>query len=979
MKASRVGGFSMPSIAITKPEISFQQYGEITLIGNKDMIDPKIKANKVYGADAYTTRYPSISYEVKNTKPIKEIVSKMPVSNSIVYELVYDINNDGDAYLYENRNIRLMFAHQKGADIFKTVETDIAKPVIDFVREVEGYDHLSIRDNDDVKTKLGKIIADNLSDKHKKIYERAGLLENGVASEKLINDTFDAAKEYIRKEGQVDVYQAYINAREYITNNNLEGEIKRFARDLYEQLDVTERIFKGYTKNGTPRYVPHTLENALKEMKANKGVGIEGLSGNFGQLRARLVPEFKSIKGIKDKAHKLADNRASEEEYNKVLEQYYEISGKLEKYHKWGDDWLETRRSFNDEIVSLVRNGESESFKNLPKDLQEEIKTFAANVENIPTDYFEAKPERVIALSEFNSAVVPEGTDQKVIDLLNNSGVEVHEYADNNRMEVIQDVSRKNDLMFRAVGEIGASRALDQPNQELPTTINIDGIERSTTNSEGKPIAQTEEGIRNFWRWFGDSKVVDAEGRPLVVYHGTNKEFNSFKEGTQYFTVDKNEASGYAKERSNGLDKGTPNIISAYLKIVNPAKDDDIIAAAEQAGVDPDSDITSALANIKEVKAILEKRGFDGIGPVLDLGFESDFDEFETYATFNANQIKSATNNTGTFDPNNNDIRFRALKQPNQELPTTINIDGIERSTTNSEGKYIAQTEEGVRNFWKWFGDSKVVDEQGRPLVVYHGTSNDIDDVKKEFRSGYFTDSKSGAELFGDVISAYLNIRNAKAIDFNGGDYNSYPIGFTDQNGDFYEFNPYVEDIEFDEFLNRHLSEYDMDESDVNIEYGGDQGFSDGSSDILIALAELTGKYDGAIFKNVAMTGNNYIPFSPNQIKSVDNTGAFDPNNNDIRFRHEDSKDVTLFKYGEGGTKGVFTDSKGNLYKSLTRQENVYDNETKSFGKRDVPGETNEYEILKELQDNRNIVKVRNKVDTKQGPMFEMETLNEVD
>ena len=327
--------------------------------------------------------------------------------------------------------------------------------------------------------------------------------------------------------------------------------------------------------------------------------------------------------------------------------------------YKWGDDWLDTRRSFNDEIVSLVRNGESESFKNLPKDLQEEIKTFAANVENIPTDYFEAKPERAIAPSEFNSAVVPEGTDQKVIDLLNNSGVEVHKYSDNNRMEVIQDVSRKNDLMFRSVGEIGASRALEQSNQELPATISIDGVERSTTNSEGKPIAQTEEGVRNFWEWFGDSKVVDAEGRPLVVYHGTNKEFNSFKEGTQYFTVDKNEASGYANERSNGLDKGTPNIISAYLKIVNPAKDNDIIAAAEQAGVDPDSDITSALANIKEVKTILEKGGFDGIGPVLDLGFESDFDEFETYATFNANQIKSDTNNTGTFDPNNNDIRFR--------------------------------------------------------------------------------------------------------------------------------------------------------------------------------------------------------------------------------------------------------------------------------------------------------------------------------
>ena len=34
------------------------------------------------------------------------------------------------------------------------------------------------------------------------------------------------------------------------------------------------------------------------------------------------------------------------------------------------------------------------------------------------------------------------------------------------------------------------------------------------------------------------------------------------------------------------------------------------------------------------------------------------------------------------------------------------------------------------------------------------------------------------------------------------------------------------------------------------------------------------------------------------------------PNNSEIYALHEDSKDVTLFKYGEGGTKGVFTDSK---------------------------------------------------------------------
>lgn len=62
-------------------------------------------------------------------------------------------------------------------------------------------------------------------------------------------------------------------------------------------------------------------------------------------------------------------------------------------------------------------------------------------------------------------------------------------------------------------------------------TINIDGVTRPTTNSNGQPIAQTEEGLRNFWRWFGDSKVVDKQGRPLVVYHGTAYDFSDFDAG----------------------------------------------------------------------------------------------------------------------------------------------------------------------------------------------------------------------------------------------------------------------------------------------------------------------------------------------------------------------------------------------------------------------------------------------------------------
>ncbi len=81
-------------------------------------------------------------------------------------------------------------------------------------------------------------------------------------------------------------------------------------------------------------------------------------------------------------------------------------------------------------------------------------------------------------------------------------------------------------------------------------TIMVDGVERPAQNSEGRPIHWSEEGTRNFWRWFDEiqrrglekssspgkelrgvnslsvgaagSSTTDALGRPRVYYHGTS-------------------------------------------------------------------------------------------------------------------------------------------------------------------------------------------------------------------------------------------------------------------------------------------------------------------------------------------------------------------------------------------------------------------------------------------------------------------------
>ena len=63
-EAIKRGGLPMPSLAITKRDIPFGDFGEITLIGDKGMIDPrKSRANEVFSRDAYTVRKPVVNYE----------------------------------------------------------------------------------------------------------------------------------------------------------------------------------------------------------------------------------------------------------------------------------------------------------------------------------------------------------------------------------------------------------------------------------------------------------------------------------------------------------------------------------------------------------------------------------------------------------------------------------------------------------------------------------------------------------------------------------------------------------------------------------------------------------------------------------------------------------------------------------------------------------------------------------------------------
>ena len=121
--------------------------------------------------------------------------------------------------------------------------------------------------------------------------------------------------------------------------------------------------------------------------------------------------------------------------------------------------------------------------------------------------------------------------------------------------------------------------------KNIPEFVDIDGTERHTKNSNGDLIGDTIDKIQNFYKWFGNSKMVDSSGRPLVVYHGTGTSFKSFKPSDfgkmgagSYFTSIKSDALKYSERYGGGI------VMAVYLKceklveIENPFKTNTISA-----------------------------------------------------------------------------------------------------------------------------------------------------------------------------------------------------------------------------------------------------------------------------------------------------------------------------------------------------------------------------------------------------------------
>lgn len=341
----------------------------------------------------------------------------------------------------------------------------------------------------------------------------------------------------------------------------------------------------------------------------------------------------------------------------------------------------------------------------------------------------------------------------------------------------------------------------------------------------------TQINSKSFARWFGESKVVDSQGKPLRLYHGTGADIVAFDpslaeaslsgEATGvpgfYFSPDASVANGYARKR----EAGGNNVMPVYLALNNPVT----VNYAELIG---------GTFN----RATLEAQGFDGVNVQRD-------GETWAYIAFEPTQIKSAIGNLGTFDPANADVRLAAFERPPVDPVTALK---------------------------NWSGDNKIVGDDGLPLVVFHGTGGDITRFNPAMIGKGADDGSASTEAFwfssSELVSdMFANLTDTPSI---------MPVFIKMQ-------NPLEVDCE--EWARRYDTlhegfKYGEGRVSYNIRWfkqnAIDQARADGHDGVIFHKG-----YDGRPVEGAT----NYAVFEPTQIKSaIGNIGTYDPTNSDIRY-----------------------------------------------------------------------------------------------
>lgn len=397
----------------------------------------------------------------------------------------------------------------------------------------------------------------------------------------------------------------------------------------------------------------------------------------------------------------------------------------------------------------------------------------------------------------------------------------------------------------------------------------------------------------NFKRWFGDwendpqnaSKIIDENGEPETKFRGdTNWERNNYESGL-FVSESPDFAEDYGPVEELFVNSRNPfngekdaESLRAFVEENEEALIDEYDYFFD--GDDGYSNAEEIMDALKDNWWIAYEQSYMIKQEILSRGYDSIFinEDANNIWLTDANQVKSATKNNGAFSTESDSILFQSVDSP---------------------------------QFKKWFGDSKVVDENGDPLVVYHGSPSKFDTFSKDYigkvgrfaGSGFnFAISKGAAEQYkngGYTYEVYLRASN--------------PISDTERTLTRSQIASILREID------RGLS--NEDSTAASISYG--RTYNDSLREAVDFLVGMPS--DAEIYSSLSQNGNDLgvirafesmgydsviwhrsdgdtitdemqfiVVFEPNQIKSVSNNGDFSNENDSMLYQTATSAGTSI-------------------------------------------------------------------------------------
>ena len=466
-KALKLGGFANPSLAVIDTnKTGHDNFGEISFIAPSALLDKRTgKTAGTWITDAYTQRYPSVEREMseKGRQKFNDWVDSLEYpaadkaeikrqaedalsnNNAPAWELMYLKEKGIDIKEYDSRiDYRwreIISDHPTAEDILSSMQNDpeLNEKVTSLAKHAIIYptwEKVSL----EVRRKMYKEtgvkaspINPQVRKQTKEIFERdyksTLLNKDGSPRKKDVKKVVEQMVKEHNDTKKYDFYLSKVKASNYVNKNGLYDDYIRWQENKLDEFGTKNRIFRGYTKDGSRKYVPETLENVSKVMREEADGQTNGSEyTSFGSFIAKLASRVDSTDEMRANKDKLSSNEDKEEFYEKWSDVYYELAKFLYNDVFYGEQRLhdivlqsDPKKYAKKEYGITLTPTFMKKLDALKNAVQTELKSA----------YFETKYNRPLRLNEFAAAVVPDNLGEDVRKGIENAGLPMYDYDPN--------------------------------------------------------------------------------------------------------------------------------------------------------------------------------------------------------------------------------------------------------------------------------------------------------------------------------------------------------------------------------------------------------------------------------------------------------------------------------------------------------------------------------------------------------------------